>query len=76
MELLTRPVEQPFFLERLQMRLHMATENLLPPERQLEGRALEVIDEDEGILGVDARVLGRCPEEIIGMCRQVLVHGR
>ena len=58
------------------MGLDVAHECLGGGEGQLEGRALEVVHEDERVLRVDARMLGRRPEEIVRMRGQVLVHGR
>ena len=52
---------------------HHPPKGSLLAERQLEGRALEVVDQDEGVLGIDARVLGRRAEEVVGMRGQVLV---
>ena len=58
------------------MRRHVAAEELARRERQLEGAALQVVDEDEGVLRIDAGVLGGRAEQIVRMRREVLVHRR
>ena len=43
-------------------------------EGQFEHRAAQVLQQDEQVVGVDQRLLGRAPEEIFGMMRQELVE--
>ena len=45
-------------------------------DRQLEGRALQVVQQDLEVVGVDVGVLGRAVEEVLGMLDDVLVERR
>ena len=53
-----------------------AAEGVGAAERQLEGRALHVVDQDVQVVGVDERVLGRGVEEVGRMAHDVLVDRR
>ena len=43
-------------------------------ERQLEGRAADMIEQDQQLVGIDARLLGRGAEEELGVADNVLVQ--
>ncbi len=53
----------------------VAAKTLAPRERQLEGRATHVVEQDEKLVGLDARVLDRRPEEELGVAHHVLIEG-
>ena len=46
-----------------------------PHEGQLEGRALDVVDEDLEVVGVDPALLDRRAEEVVGVLGDELVEG-
>ena len=53
-----------------------APECLVLAQRELERRALEVVHEDERVVRVDARMLGRRAEQVVGMRDHELVERR
>ena len=62
--LAARAMHQPGLLQHAQHFLHVPpAETLVGRERQLERRALHVVDEDVQVVGIDQRVLGRGVEE-------------
>ena len=72
-----RAVQHALVLERGQLAAHLdGAEALGLADRQLEGRALEVVHQDERVVGIDPRVLGRRAEEIVGMRRHELIERR
>ena len=72
-----RAVQQPLVLERGQLPAHLdLAEPLALDHRQLEGRALEVVHQDERVVGIDPRVLGRRAEEIVGVRDHELIQRR
>jgi hypothetical protein len=70
-------VHEPVFGEQREDLLHvLAAEALARPERQLERGALDVIEQDVQVVGVDERVLGRGVEEVRRVADHELVDGR
>ena len=58
-------MHQAALLQNAEHLLHVVAAVLFARrERQLEGRALHVIDEDVQVVGIDQRVLGRRVEEV------------
>ncbi len=73
---LPRPVQQLLLLEVLQdLDEALPPESLVAHEGQLEGRALDVVDEDLEVVGVDAALLDGRPEEVVRVLRDELVEG-
>jgi hypothetical protein len=56
-------------------KLHVA-EFLLRRERQLEGRAFQMVHENFQIVRLNVRVLGRASEKVIGVLHDELVERR
>ncbi len=50
------------------------TERFILAERQFERRALDVVEQDVQIVGVDQRPLGRCAEEVLGVAHHELIE--
>ena len=75
--LAARAMDEPGFLQHAEhvLHVHLAVA-LLGRERQLERRALHVIDEDVQVVGIDERVLGRGVEEERRMPRHELIDRR
>ena len=72
-----RAVQQPLVLERGQLPADLdLAEELAVDHRQLERGALEVVHQDEGVVGIDPRVLGRRAEEIVGVRDHELIERR
>src|SRR5262245_12937630 len=68
-------VEQALVLERGQIAAYVEpAEAVVARERQLEHRALQVIGQDERVVGIDPRVLRRHPEEVVGVRDHELVE--
>jgi len=71
-----RPVEQLLVLEVLQdLDEVLPAERLVAHERQLERRALDVVDEDLQVVGVHPALLDRRAEEVVRVLRDELVEG-
>jgi len=52
----------------------VAAELLAVADGQLEGGALQVVEEDLDVVRVDVRLLGRAAEEVVGMLDDVLIE--
>ena len=71
-------VDEPLLRQHRQHLLHVSprAELLVVRERQLERRALHVVEQDVQVVGVDQRVLGRRVEEIRRVADDELVDRR
>ena len=70
-------MQEPEFLEKAaQLAGVVRSELLAVAHRQLEGRALQMTQQDFEIVGIDVGVLGRTVEEILGMLDDVLIERR
>jgi hypothetical protein len=49
-------------------------ERLAALEGELEGRALQVLDEDLGVVGIDPGLLDRRAEEVLRLAREELIE--
>ena len=68
-------VEKPSFPELLaKFRQIDIAEPLIRRDGQLEGCALQVVDENLKIVGLDVGVFRRAPEEIVGMLHDELIE--
>ena len=71
------PVHEPLLRQDAEYLLQVvAPEGFRARERQLEGRALDVIDQDMQVVGIDQRPLGRAIEEIRRVTDHELVQRR
>jgi hypothetical protein len=69
-------VEQPLLLEEAEdLGQVLSPEALAGAERQLEGRALDVVHQDLQVVGVDPALLHRLAEEVVRVLGDVLVEG-
>ena len=74
---LTRSVDQPLLGQyRKYVAEIVPAEGLVPGKRQLERRALDVIDEDVQVVGIDQRPLRRAIEEIRRVADNELIERR
>ena len=70
-------VDEAFLAEHGEDLLHvLVPEALIVAERQLEGRALHVVEQDVQVVGVDERVLGRGVEEVRRVADDELIDRR
>ena len=71
------PMHEPLLGQDAENLLHVVpAERLRRRERQLERRALDVIDEDVQVVGIDERALGRRVEEIRRVADDELIERR
>ena len=72
-----RLVQEPLVLQRGQLPSDVdLAELLVAAKRQLERRTFEMVHQDERVVRVDARMLGRGAEEVVGMGDHELIEGR
>ena len=70
-----RPVEHALFLEVLQKLFEIfAAESFAFFKRQLEGRAFDVVQQNEQIVGIDPAMLGRKRKEVVGIFHDELIE--
>ena len=69
-------VQDPLVFEVIEKLLQIfLSETLAFFEREFEGRAFQVMKQDEKVVGIHAAVLGRAGEEVVRMFDDELVHG-
>ena len=74
---IARAVHESVLAQDVEHLLHVDdAERVGAAERQLERRALHVVDQDVQVVGIDQRVLGRGVEEVLGVLHHELIHRR